>query len=439
MSDAASDFTPNLTLPFLLPAQAQKHVTVNESLAAIDALLMGAVVRADLNDPPVTPESGSAFIVSELPTGAWENKSGSLAVWTDDAWTFYSPREGWRIWDQQSEQLLVFQSSTWQVFAGAGGDIEVDSVGVGTVADASNPLSVRGPGALFTALATEDGGSGDFRLAINADAGAHTASIIYQSGWSGRAETGLTTSGDYAVRVSADGSAWSDAIRIDPATAHIGVNMAPDVDDVLTVDGPVKFATGDDYIRVDTNGRLIFWNHQNDPVYMLARSPGSNLHLGVTKTDGTLKSSALMIRGDSEEIHIDFPLRPRTTDAIDLGAPWRVFQNLYVQNAPVISSDQRGKYNIEPFDAGLELLQSLNPVSFRRARDPGRRHIGLIAQHVREALEEQALGDTAIWQLADPNDPKSSQAISYGELIPVLIDAVNELAERVEDLEAARR
>lgn len=38
MSDASNDFTPSLSLPFLLPAQAQKHVTVNESLAASDGV-----------------------------------------------------------------------------------------------------------------------------------------------------------------------------------------------------------------------------------------------------------------------------------------------------------------------------------------------------------------------------------------------------------------
>ena len=36
--------TPNLSLPYLAAAQAQKHVTVNEVLSLIDALAQMAVV-----------------------------------------------------------------------------------------------------------------------------------------------------------------------------------------------------------------------------------------------------------------------------------------------------------------------------------------------------------------------------------------------------------
>ena len=37
-----SDATPRLGLPWLMPAQAQKHVTVNESLGRLDALVQAA-------------------------------------------------------------------------------------------------------------------------------------------------------------------------------------------------------------------------------------------------------------------------------------------------------------------------------------------------------------------------------------------------------------
>ena len=33
------DFTPNLLLPYLAAAQAQKHVTLNEALRLLDALV----------------------------------------------------------------------------------------------------------------------------------------------------------------------------------------------------------------------------------------------------------------------------------------------------------------------------------------------------------------------------------------------------------------
>src|SRR5262249_4668949 len=41
---AMTEATANLTLPFLISGQAQKHVTVNESLLRLDALVQLAVV-----------------------------------------------------------------------------------------------------------------------------------------------------------------------------------------------------------------------------------------------------------------------------------------------------------------------------------------------------------------------------------------------------------
>ena len=37
------DTTPNLALPFILPSQAQKHVTHNEALQQLDAVVQLAV------------------------------------------------------------------------------------------------------------------------------------------------------------------------------------------------------------------------------------------------------------------------------------------------------------------------------------------------------------------------------------------------------------
>jgi hypothetical protein len=39
-----SDTTPNLTLPYIVAAQAQKHVTHSEAIRMLDALLQIAVV-----------------------------------------------------------------------------------------------------------------------------------------------------------------------------------------------------------------------------------------------------------------------------------------------------------------------------------------------------------------------------------------------------------
>ena len=46
------DQTPNLELPFIMAAQAQKHITHNEALRILDALVQLSVVARDLATPP---------------------------------------------------------------------------------------------------------------------------------------------------------------------------------------------------------------------------------------------------------------------------------------------------------------------------------------------------------------------------------------------------
>lgn len=117
------------------------------------------------------------------------------------------------------------------------------------------------------------------------------------------------------------------------------------------------------------------------------------------------------------------------------------------------SSDARLKTDIETSDLGLDFVLSLRPVSYRwivgdriavppadpkapGARDtivdkPGvRRHYGLIAQELRDALAGKDFAGYCYDAQAD------EYSIRYGELIAPLIKAVQELAARVSELEA---
>lgn len=48
----------NLDLPFIMPSQAQKHVTHNEALLVLDALLHCAVEDRTRGEPPAAPAEG---------------------------------------------------------------------------------------------------------------------------------------------------------------------------------------------------------------------------------------------------------------------------------------------------------------------------------------------------------------------------------------------
>jgi hypothetical protein len=65
----AVDDTPNLRLPYIMAAQSQKHVTHNEAIRALDAVVQLAVLDRDLAAPPVSPAEGDRYIVAANPTG----------------------------------------------------------------------------------------------------------------------------------------------------------------------------------------------------------------------------------------------------------------------------------------------------------------------------------------------------------------------------------
>ena len=52
------DTSPNLALPYLLPAQAQKHVTHNEALQRLDAVTQLVVEAFGATTPPGSPGVG---------------------------------------------------------------------------------------------------------------------------------------------------------------------------------------------------------------------------------------------------------------------------------------------------------------------------------------------------------------------------------------------
>lgn len=105
----------NLQLPYLSPAQAQKHVTVNESLRRLDALVQLAVVSATTTAQPASPADGAVYILPAGKSGAaWgAMTTGALAYYRDGAWEQIVPREGWRAYVQDSDQLQVYTGTAW--------------------------------------------------------------------------------------------------------------------------------------------------------------------------------------------------------------------------------------------------------------------------------------------------------------------------------------
>lgn len=110
----------HLGLPFLEAAQAQKHVTVNEALRRLDALLHLSVVSRDLAAPPEEPEEGARYIVGPSAEGAWTGHEGELAALIDGAWAFFAPRAGWQAFDEAAGAMLIHDGAGWSLAGGSG-------------------------------------------------------------------------------------------------------------------------------------------------------------------------------------------------------------------------------------------------------------------------------------------------------------------------------
>lgn len=112
-----SDVTPRLNLPFILPSQAQKHVTVNESLSLLDGLVHLSITQLNAETPPSEPRDGDMYMISGNPSGDWLGFADHVAIRSDGQWRFVRPHQGWTAWVEPLSALHVFQGGVWAPLA----------------------------------------------------------------------------------------------------------------------------------------------------------------------------------------------------------------------------------------------------------------------------------------------------------------------------------
>jgi len=95
-------------------------------------------------------------------------------------------------------------------------------------------------------------------------------------------------------------------------------------------------------------------------------------------------------------------------------------------------SDKRDKTNIKDSDYGLDVINSLRPVTFDwnhrdESENKGKKDVGFIAQELQK-IDDESL------RLVYSENPEKLEA-TYGRLIPVMVKAIQELTAKVEMLE----
>ncbi|WP_298358459.1 DUF2793 domain-containing protein [uncultured Litoreibacter sp.] len=105
--------TAKLKLPLVAAAQAQKHVTVNEALVAIDAAVQLNVESRTLGSPPLVVVDGESYLVPVGAVNAWDQQDGKIASFVNGGWRFLTPDTGWQMWVEDEVVRLTFDGADW--------------------------------------------------------------------------------------------------------------------------------------------------------------------------------------------------------------------------------------------------------------------------------------------------------------------------------------
>jgi hypothetical protein len=211
--------SPHLALPYLDAAQAQKHVTHNDALRMLDAIVQLSVAARNVTSAPASPAEGGRWLVGSGATGAFAGNANNVAAFQDGLWRFFVPQKGWHAYVESEGSVIVFDGTNWSDIGFFFHSLQnLAQLGLGTIADTTNVLAAKLNSALFTAKAVSEGGTGDMRQTLNKSSASNTVSQVYQDNYSGRAEVGLTGDDDFHFKVSPDGSTWYSAIVIDRTT-----------------------------------------------------------------------------------------------------------------------------------------------------------------------------------------------------------------------------
>ncbi|MEI2735326.1 MAG: DUF2793 domain-containing protein [Rhodoblastus sp.] len=156
-----------LALPFIDAAQSQKHVTHNEAdrraRCARASRGQGAQCRRASRRRRSRAIAISCRRARPAPS---PSHADAVAAFDNGGWTFLAPKAGWRAYIEGEGLFLLFDGAAWKDIGLSLQSLQnLSRLGVGATADAVNPVLAKLNGALFTARAASEGGTGDLRLA----------------------------------------------------------------------------------------------------------------------------------------------------------------------------------------------------------------------------------------------------------------------------------
>jgi hypothetical protein len=190
-----------------------------------------------------------------------------------------------------------------------------------------------------------------------------------------------------------------------------------------------------------SNAKSLLINSTTNSSNTTPTSGSVGINLRVLSTDVMLVRSTLVFPGGN--------------GTIDLGSSTARWKDIYATNTTIQTSDRNLKEDIQDCDLGLNFINQLSPVSFKRIDGTsGRKHYGLIAQDVEEVLNgsdaafliKSPVIEEKTVQITNPETGELEDSIQtadtgeivyglrYGELIAPMIKAIQELTEENKSL-----
>jgi hypothetical protein len=207
-----TDTTPNLLLPFIQAAQAQKHITHNEALRLLDGLTQISVLDRNLAAPPGSPAEGARYIVASGATGLWAGWDGDVAFYAGGAWLRLPARTGWVVWVQNEARVVVRIGSVWTTLDDA----------MGLLSQAASVNVAKGAMGSTTGMAVlEQTLSGLSGASVTSSIRIPDRSIVL--GFSTRVLTAITGAASFDCGVVGETSKFGSALSIAVGSTNIGV------------------------------------------------------------------------------------------------------------------------------------------------------------------------------------------------------------------------
>ena len=250
------------------------------------------------------------------------------------------------------------------------------------------------------------------------------------------------------------------------ASTTLAVTGASTFTGLATANGGIKVngATGINFANNDT----ITYDDTTNDYHFNADGTlnGGNINCDTASVYNFLDVDGNIFASESiETIYVQLDstyCRPIIDDNAFLGSPSLRWTRVFAVNTTISSSDARDKLDVQDSELGLDFINDLRPVSYRwvigdkkrvldedgnpakdengeyiiETREGVRQNYGLIAQEVKQAIDNSGVEDFAGWVQDDLSDPESHQSLSYEQFIAPMVKAIQELSSEVESLKA---